>query len=121
MAFTIASAKSVFAKLMEKLLYLLARGVIGLLQSLPLTVVAWLGRAGGALAYWLDARHRRVTLRNLTMCFGAEKSPAEINALARENFRRIGESYACAVKTAGMTFDQLKPHLEFTAPAAIIS
>ena len=44
-------------------------------------------------------RHRRVALRNLTMCFG-QRTPAEIRALARENFRRIGENFACAVKTA---------------------
>ena len=98
---------------MDKLLYCLARALVALLQTLPLTWVARLGRAGGALAYWLDARHRRVALRNLTMCFGGEKSPAEIRALARENFRRLGENYACAARTAVMTREQLEPHLEF--------
>ncbi|MGD0745651.1 MAG: hypothetical protein ABSA45_10900 [Verrucomicrobiota bacterium] len=98
---------------METLLYFLARGVVAFLQSLPLTLVARLGRAGGGLAYWLDARHRRVAWQNLTMCFGHEKSPAEIRAIARENFRRIGESFACAVKTAAMNFEALRPHVEF--------
>jgi lauroyl/myristoyl acyltransferase len=101
---------------MDKPLYYLARVIVALLQALPLTWVARLGRAGGALAYWLDARHRRVARRNLTMCFGREKSAAEIRALARENFRRIGESFACSVKTASMTFEQLRPHIEFDAP-----
>jgi KDO2-lipid IV(A) lauroyltransferase len=49
----------------------------------------------------------------LTLCFAPEKSPREILQIARENFKRIGENYLSAVKTAGMTFDQLKPHLEF--------
>ena len=40
--------------------------LVAFLQALPLTWVARLGRCGGALAYWLDARHRRVALRNLT-------------------------------------------------------
>ena len=48
------------------------------------------------------------------MCFGGEKSPAEIRELARENFRRIGENYLCAIKTAAMTAAELKPHLEFS-------
>src|SRR5690349_4701681 len=100
-------------RILEMPLYLLARAVVALLQALPLPVVARLGRAGGALAWWLDARHRRVAVRNLTMCFGREKSAAEIQALARENFRRIGENYTCAIKTAAMTFEQLKPHVEF--------
>jgi lauroyl/myristoyl acyltransferase len=98
---------------MEWLLYWLARGGIAGLQSLSLKTVARLGRAGGGLVYWLDARHRRVARRNLKRCFGGEKSPAEIGALARENFRRIGESFACAVKTAAMTLEELAPHVEF--------
>ena len=43
---------------MEALLYLLVRSLVALLQALPLNRVARLGRAGGALAYRLDARHR---------------------------------------------------------------
>jgi KDO2-lipid IV(A) lauroyltransferase len=98
---------------MDWLLYLIARGGVAALQALPLRTVARLGRAGGALAYWLDARHRRVALASLGHAFGAEKSPAEIRALAQENFRRLGENYACAIKTASMTLAELQPHLEF--------
>jgi KDO2-lipid IV(A) lauroyltransferase len=100
-------------RIIEMPLYVLARALVALIQSLPLRWVARLGRAGGGLAWWLDGRHRRVTLKNLAMCFGNEKSPAEIGQLARENFRCIGESYACAVKTAAMTFEQLQAHVEF--------
>src|SRR5438093_7254585 len=98
---------------MDWLLYYPALALVKVLQALPLRRVARLGRAGGALAWWLDARHRRVALENLTMSFGAEKSAAEIRALARENLRRIGESYACAIKTATMSVEELRPHLEF--------
>jgi len=101
---------------MDSLLYILARALIALLQALPLTWVARIGRLGGALAFQIDARHRRVTLRNLLMCLGHEKTHPEIRALARENFRRIGENFACAVKTAGMTFEQVQPFVEFSVP-----
>jgi len=100
---------------MDTLIYWFVRGLVALVQMLPLIMVARLGRAGGALAYRLDARHRRVALSNLTMCFSQEKSPGEIHALARENFRRLGENYACAIKTAAMSFAQLRPHVEFAA------
>src|SRR5512140_1493509 len=100
---------------MDQVLYLLARLLIGALQKLPLRWVARLGRAGGGLAWCLDARHRRVARRNLHLCFGTQYSPREIRQLARENFRRIGENFACAVKTATMTFDELRPHVEFAA------
>jgi KDO2-lipid IV(A) lauroyltransferase len=55
------------------------------------------------------------------MCLGQEKSPAEIHALARENFRRIGESFACSIKTAAMTFEELRSRVEFVGDARIIS
>ena len=54
------------------ILYFLARGLILLIQWLPLPLAARLGRFGGALAFRLDARHRRVALENLQMCFGGE-------------------------------------------------
>lgn len=98
---------------MNSLIYWLGLAFIKLIQTLPLTLVARLGRAGGGIAFFLNARYRRVALDNLTMCFGHEKSPAEIRDLARENFRRIGENYACAIKSAAMSFEQLQPHLEF--------
>lgn len=104
---------------MNTLLYHLARLVVAALQALPLRVVARLGRVAGGLACWLAARHRRLVLRNLHRCFGAEKTPAEIRALAREVFRRIGENFAGAVKTAAMTADELRPHVTYVVPAEL--
>jgi Kdo2-lipid IVA lauroyltransferase/acyltransferase len=106
---------------MEPLLYCMARALVALIQALPLTWAARLGRFGGGLAYWLDVRHRRVTQRNLAMCFGPEKSPAELRALARETFRRIGENYTCAVKTAAMTYEELRPRVEFVGNPRILA
>lgn len=105
---------------MDKPLYFLAWALVLLLQALPLTWVARLGRAGGALAFWLDVRHRRVAMKNLALCFGREKSAAEVRALAKENFRRLGENYASAVKTAVMTPAQLRPHFEFAGAEKIL-
>ena len=93
---------------MEHILYLLARTAIALIQALPIRWVARLGRCGGAVAFWLDRRHRRVALANLTRCFSNEKSPAEIKAIAKENFRRLGEVYCCSVKSAAMSDDEIK-------------
>src|ERR1035441_3775560 len=88
---------------MDALIYWPARALVAVIQALPLRFVARLGRGLGRLAFYLTARYRRVTLQNLTLCFGHEKSPAEIRELARKNFRRLGENYLCAIKTAAMT------------------
>jgi KDO2-lipid IV(A) lauroyltransferase len=99
---------------MNTLIYLVARGVIAVVQMLPLRLVARLGRGLGMMAYLLSARYRRVTTENLTLVFGREKSAAEISGIARENFRRLGENYLSAVKTASMNAKQILPHVEFT-------
>ena len=106
---------------METPLYYFARALVVWLQALPLTWVARLGRLGGGLAYWVDARHRRVALRNLAMCFGHEQSPAQLRALARENFRRIGENFACAIRTASMSYEEVRARVEFVGNPRIVS
>ena len=105
---------------MDTLIYYFARGVVAVLQALPLVTVARLGRTLGALAYRLDARHRKVALDNLTLCFGHEKSPAEIRVIAKENFRRIGENYCSAIKTAAMSPWQMHPHFDFILAKSIL-
>jgi len=81
--------------MIDRLLYLVALALVRLLQALPLGAVVRLGRSGGALAYFIDGRHRSVALRNLTNCFGDKKSVWEIKSIARENFKRLGENYSC--------------------------
>jgi KDO2-lipid IV(A) lauroyltransferase len=98
---------------MNFLIYWFGRTFIAFIQMLPLNLVARLGRAGGGLAFYLTGRYRRVVLENLTLCFGKEKTVEEIRAIAKENFKRIGENYLCAIKTAAMSFEKLKSRLEF--------
>lgn len=100
---------------MDWLLYIIGYGVIRCIQALPLRVGARLGRAGGWVVYLLDARHRRVAGRNIARSF-PEKSAEEVRKLVKENFRRIGESYVCGVKTASMSVDELNQVLEFAVP-----
>ena len=105
---------------MDWLLYFVVRCLVALLQALPLKLVARIGRAAGALAFRLDARHRRVALQNLEMCFGNEKSPEQIRATAKEHFRRLGENYCSAIKTAAMSPAQMLPHFVFTGAEKIL-
>lgn len=105
---------------MDSLLYVAARALIAFIEALPLPWVARLGRFTGALVYLIDARHRNMAVQNLKLCFGKEKSDREIRAIARENFRRIGENFACAPKTAAMTPEKLKPFFKFIGAEKIL-
>lgn len=97
---------------MDFLLYWVVKLIVLLLQALPLRWVARLGRLGGSLGYIFNRRHRRVAIHNLTTVLGHEKSEQEIVDLARENFRRLGENYCAAIKTASMSEEDLRPHLK---------
>ncbi len=94
------------------LLGIFVRALVATLQALPLDWVARLGRCAGNMTWWLDARHRRVALENLERALGSEFSPQQLRGIARENFRRIGENYATAVKTAAMTDAELAPRID---------
>lgn len=98
---------------MDKPLYFLVRTIVAIFQTLPLPCVARIGRIGGAVFYRLDARHRKVALKNLHLCFGKEKSADELRAIAKENFKRIGENFCCATKTAAMSFEEMRGRMEF--------
>jgi len=83
-------------------LSVVARGAISLVCCLPIKVVAFLGRRCGDVMFAADGRHRRVALRNLTQCFSGTKTEREIEEIARDNFRRIGENICCAIKSTSM-------------------
>jgi KDO2-lipid IV(A) lauroyltransferase len=105
---------------MNTLIYYFGCGVIWLIRALPIDVVARIARFGGIFFYYLDARHRRVARRNLAMCF-REKSPAEIRALTRENFRRIGENFVCPIKMVHMADVERHRRLEFLGQEKLLA
>lgn len=100
------TAKTDLMKLIEAIAYIPMVVALKTLQLLPLTVVAVTGRTFGALFYLTDGRHRNIAIHNLAESF-PDKSADEIRAIARENFRRIGECFACAIKTGSMDFIEL--------------
>lgn len=100
-----------------------ARLLIWMLQSIPLTWAARVGRFAGWIGWLLDRRHRAAALDNLRLAFGCELTESAIQAIGSEHFKRLGENYASAIKTASMSDAELRPHLEFinypeTLPAA---
>lgn len=97
--------------MIDTLVYFVARALVSLIQAFPLTWVARMGRVGGAVAYWLDARHRRMALKNLRQSFPEQFDQAQAVACIREHFRRLGENYCCAIKTASMDQKALLAHL----------
>ena len=91
----------------NSLFYCLARTFVGVVQLMPLKLVALVGRFGGFLFYFLDVRHRRVAVNNLLACLCNSHSKKEILSIARENFCRLGEVYLSALKTAAIPTEKI--------------
>ena len=85
---------------MNSLLYFVAATFVNVVRLIPLNLLCFVGRQIGFVFYFIDAPHRKVAVNNLVNCLGNSHSKKEIVALARENFRRLGEVYLSAVKTA---------------------
>ncbi len=67
-------------------------GLLWLVRFLPYPVIATIGNAAGAMAFWLIAERRRVTRVNLAKCF-PEMPGAQREALARAHFRAFCRSF----------------------------
>ncbi len=97
---------------METILYLIVRALLAVIEVLPLSVIARAGRFAGAIAYYVDSKHRKVAISNLSACF-KELPQGEVKAIALENFKRIGENFLCAAKTFTMKKEELGEYVEF--------
>jgi KDO2-lipid IV(A) lauroyltransferase len=72
-------------------LYGLAVSALHGLARLPFGVAYWLGARLGDLLYLVLARRRRITLDNLAIAFGADKTAEERRQIARATFRNLGQ------------------------------
>ncbi len=69
--------------------YLIISGFFRLLGGASRKRHERLGRILGAVWFRVDRRHRKIALDNLTRSFGGEKTPAEIEAIARKVFANL--------------------------------
>jgi KDO2-lipid IV(A) lauroyltransferase len=71
----------------------LVLGVALPVAYLPLWISYPLGETLGRLVFFVDRRHRRVALENLRLAFGSACTNDEIVAMARSNFRCLGQTF----------------------------
>jgi Kdo2-lipid IVA lauroyltransferase/acyltransferase len=71
-------------------LYWLVLSLMRVLHLLPFSLGCRIGELAGALWFYLDPRHRMITLSNLEMAFGRELSEAQRIVLAKRAYRTLG-------------------------------
>ena len=75
----------------DRILVTCAVAILWLLRYLPLAWLAALGRGLGVLLYVFGRKRRRITDKNLELCF-PESSPEERTRLAKDHFGYLGRS-----------------------------
>lgn len=61
--------------------------------QIPLKPCLWIGKSIGRLGFYLDKKHREITLNNLMAAFGEEKLQEELNVIAKKVFENIGMNF----------------------------
>ena len=92
--------------------YLVYRAVESVARLLPMRLCWRLGAAAGWLASWLMPSYRRLALRNLTIAFGAERSPAELRRMVRRHFTLLGGNLVCSLGMPWLPASRLGEVLE---------
>ena len=94
----------------------------GLLKLVGMKTLYRLGRAAGAVEWYLLPQRRNIVERNLRIVLNPALRGKELQKLSRENFKRTIANFLCSAKTATLTDEQLKHcvtvggHEQFAAP-----
>jgi KDO2-lipid IV(A) lauroyltransferase len=90
------------------------RTALHVLARIPRPKLARLAPVLGRLWYRLDRYHRGIALENMSIAFGREKSPAEIESLARANFVQLVRVVLEIPSLLRLNRDNLDAYVEFS-------
>jgi len=90
-------------KLKHDSVYIVVRCIIGFFRLLPRRAALFVGGILGNMTPYVAGKDYRLTLAHLTMAFGEEKPPEEIDRLARETFRMLALNFVDTIRLARMS------------------
>jgi lipopolysaccharide heptosyltransferase II len=93
---------------MDRVVYYIALGFVGVIRALPVTVCFALGQFVGAVMWAILPGYRRLARENLEIAFGKEKSPAQLRRLVFAHFTTVGANFCCAFKLASMRLPEIR-------------
>ncbi len=76
------------------LIYILVVSLFHFIRALPRAVAMQLMQFLSEICFYLLAKERRLTIKNLSWVFGHEKSPDEIRQMAKKVFKTLGRNGA---------------------------
>ena len=94
-------------------LYLLVRAGTWLILILPRGIALFLAERGARLGYWLIGRQRRKTLENLRQAYGSQKTPVEIETLAKRVFENFALTAVEILQFKKLSLEKVSAFVDF--------
>lgn len=85
-------------RLKRGLQFLFVSFLVAFFRAIPRRAAISVGRSLGSAFFFLSGKHRKNTIKNLETAFGTEKSPRELERIARDVFRHFGAVAADAIR-----------------------
>jgi len=98
----------------DLLSYWLVLSLMKILHLLPFSLGCRIGECAGALWFYLDPRHRMITLDNLERSFGRELSEAQRIALAKRAYRTLGRVLMECLFLPSLTAEDIQNYVSIT-------
>ncbi len=106
---------STWKKLRYKIEWISLISLASLIPKLPSGIAHRIGIGLGKLAFRLDARGRKLALENLTLVFGEEKTPAEIEQIARNSYLNFARTVIDQLRSSRLTAENYSEVVELDA------
>ena len=93
----------IWADMADRLVYILASALVGIIRCLPLAVCFVLGQCVGALLWAILPGYRRLARENLARAFGDGMSAAGVRRQTFAHFTTLGANAVCAFKMPALS------------------
>src|ERR1700730_10955053 len=93
-------------------IYLLYRAGTAIASVLPVRALFAIGNFLGLGAWVVLSQYRLLARRNFEIGLGSERSPRELDRLARRNFQWLSANLTCSLKMVSMPPEKLARYVE---------
>jgi Kdo2-lipid IVA lauroyltransferase/acyltransferase len=94
------------------IIFYLMSGLLHALSLIPDAILYPIGVIGGLIGYWLDRRHVRIGMKNLSIAF-PERSEAERARILRDSYINLGKGGAEYIRLAGFFHTRLRDRVAY--------
>ncbi len=96
----------------RRALFYLMSGILHALSLLPDFMLYQLGELGGFIGFWLDRRHLKIGMKNLSIAF-PDRSEEERRRILRASYINLGKGAAEYVRLAGFFYTRLRNRVAY--------